>query len=127
MYIRTRREFLRATLRSVSALGAAGAMSKIDELLRPLQLTQVQPHIRIRSGEPAEEIVAECTALGPELLVLSAFSASFITARFRAGVAYRVIAQVPCPTFTLRSGSKTRPNGTYREFSGVQIGSSASG
>ena len=106
---------------------AAGAMSKIDELLRELQPTQVEPHIRIRSGEPAEEILAECTALGPELLVLSAFPASSITARFRAGVAYRVIAQAPCPTFTLRSGSKARPTGNYREFSGVQIGYSSSG
>jgi len=105
---------------------AAGAMSKIGELLRKIQPRQVAPHIRIRGGEPAEEIVAECTALGPELVVLSACPASHISARFRAGVAYRVIAQVPCPTFTLRSGSKTRPNGNYREFSGVQIGSSSS-
>jgi len=105
----------------------AGAMSKIDELLREIQPTQVAAHIRIRNGEPAEEIVAECAALGPELLVLSAFPASPISARFRTGVAYRVIAQAPCPTFTLRSGSKTRPNGNYREFSGVQIGSSHSG
>jgi nucleotide-binding universal stress UspA family protein len=105
----------------------AGARSKIDELLREIQPTQVKPHIRIRGGEPAEEIVAECTALGPELLVLSAFPASPVSARFRAGVAYRVIAQAPCPTFTLRSGTKTRPNGNYREFSGVQIGSSYPG
>src|ERR1700722_13108474 len=32
MYIRTRREFLRATLRSVTALGAAGAMSKFGAM-----------------------------------------------------------------------------------------------
>ncbi len=104
---------------------AAGAMCKIDELLREIQPTQVKPHIRIRHGEPAEEIVAECAALGPELLILSAFPASPVIARFRAGVAYRVIAQAPCPTFTLRSGSKTKRNGTYREFSGAQIGSSS--
>ena len=103
---------------------AAGAMCKIDELLREIHPTQVKPHIRIRHGEPAEEIVAECAALGPELLVLSAFPASPVIARFRAGVAYRAIAQAPCPTFTLRSGSKTKRNGTYREFSGAQIGSS---
>jgi nucleotide-binding universal stress UspA family protein len=103
---------------------AAGAMSKIEELLREIQPMQGQPHIRIRSGEPAEEIVAECTASGPQLLVLSAFEASPLSAKFRAGVAYRVIAKAPCPTFTLRSGSKTRPNGNYREFSGVHVGSS---
>jgi nucleotide-binding universal stress UspA family protein len=103
---------------------AAGALSKIDELLRQIQPTQVEPHIRIRSGEPAEEIVAECTALGAELLVLSTLPAAPVSARFRTGVAYRVIAQAPCPTFTLRSGSKTRLGGTYREFSGAQIGSS---
>src|ERR1700690_852732 len=32
MFIRSRREFLRATLRSVTALGAAGAMSKFGEM-----------------------------------------------------------------------------------------------
>jgi nucleotide-binding universal stress UspA family protein len=106
---------------------AAGALSKIGELLRQIQPTQVEPHIRIRSGEAAEEIVAECTALGAQLLVLSAFPGSAVSARFRTGVAYRVIAQAPCPTFTLRSGSKTRPDGTYREFSGAQIGSSHPG
>jgi nucleotide-binding universal stress UspA family protein len=105
---------------------AAGAMSKINELLRGIQPPQVAPHIHIRGGEPAEEIVAECTALRPELLVLSVFPASPLSARFRAGVAYRVIAQAPCPTFTLRSGSKTKRNGSYREFSGVQIGTSYS-
>jgi nucleotide-binding universal stress UspA family protein len=103
---------------------AAGAMSKIDELLKRIRPMDLVPHIRVRSGEPAEEIVAECTALRPELLVLSAFPASPVTAMFRAGVAYRVIAQAPCPAFTLRSGSKTKRNGDYREFSGVQIGSS---
>jgi nucleotide-binding universal stress UspA family protein len=105
----------------------AGTRPKLDELLRGVQHMDLVPHIRIRSGEPAEEIVAECTALGPELLVLSAFPASPLGARFRAGVAYRVIAQAPCPTFTLCSGSKTKRNGNYREFSEVQIGSSYSG
>ncbi len=105
----------------------AGALSKISELLRQIQPTQVEAHIRIRSGEPAEEIVAECTALEAEVLVLSAFPGSTVSARFRSGVAYRVIAQAPCPTFTLRSGSKTRPDGTYGEFSEAQIGSSYPG
>lgn len=103
---------------------AAGALSKIGELLRQIQPTQVEPYIRIRSGDPAKEIVAECTSPGAELLVLSAYPASPASARFRTGVAYRVIAQAPCPTFTLRSGSKTRSDGTYREFSGAEIGSS---
>src|ERR1700722_1313815 len=50
----------------------AGALSKSGELLRQIQPTQVEPQIRVRGGEPAEEIVAECTTLEPELLVLSA-------------------------------------------------------
>ena len=102
----------------------AGALSKIGELLQQIGPTKVQPHIRIRGGEPAEEIVAECTALGAELLVLSAFPASAASARLRTGVAYRVIAQAPCPTFTLPSGSKARPGGNYREFSRAQVESS---
>jgi nucleotide-binding universal stress UspA family protein len=108
------------------ALGA-GARSKIGELLRQIPPMQVEPRIRIRSGEPAEEIVSECSALGAELLVLGAHAASPLSARFRSGVAYRVIAKAPCPTFTLPSGSKTRPDGTYREFSAAQVGSSHSG
>jgi nucleotide-binding universal stress UspA family protein len=103
---------------------AAGAMSKIEELLRGTQPMPVEPHIRIRSGEPAEEILAECASLRPELLVLSAFPASSLSTKFRSGVAYRVIAEAPCPTFTLRSGAKTRRYGDYREFSGVPIASS---
>jgi nucleotide-binding universal stress UspA family protein len=106
---------------------AAGAMSKIDELIRQIQPRQGEPQIRIRSGEPAEEIIAECTALSPELLVLGAIPASPLSAKFRSGVAYRVIAEAPCPTFTLRSGPKTKVSGNYREFSKVQMGSSYPG
>ncbi len=101
---------------------AAGAMSKIVELLGTVRSPQIEPHIRIRCGEPAEVIIAECSAQSPELLVLGANSASPLKARFRTGVAYRVIAEAPCPTFTVRSGQKTRPGGNYREFSGVTVG-----
>jgi len=106
---------------------AAGAMSKIEELLRAIQPTQVEPHIRIRCGEPAEEVIAECKAQSPEFLVLGAISASPLSAKFRAGVAYRVIAEAPCPTFTLRSGAKAKTGGNYREFSRVLLGSSSQG
>ncbi len=97
----------------------AGAMSKIEELLRGIPSSQVRPQIRIRSGEPADEIVAECKVLRPESLILSASSTSPASARFRAGVVYRVISQAPCPTFTLPSGPKTKHGGNYREFSQV--------
>jgi nucleotide-binding universal stress UspA family protein len=106
---------------------AAGAMSKIQELLRGIRSASVKPQIRIRCGEPGEEIIAECTAQNPELLVLGAISASPLSAKFRTGVAYRVIAEAPCPTFTLRSGAKTRPGGNYREFSRVEMGSTYPG
>ena len=101
----------------------AGARSKIDEILQGAKQAHIVPLVRIRSGEPAEEILAECVSLRPELLVLGAFPASPLSAKFRTGVAYRVIAQAPCPTFTLRSGPKTKHNGNYREFSGVEMGS----
>ncbi len=101
---------------------AAGARSKIAELLRPVRPMQVETHIRIRYGEPAEEIIAECSAQSPELLVVGAISASPFKAKVRTGVAYRVIAEAPCPTFTLRSGQKTKPGGNYREFSRVTAG-----
>lgn len=95
---------------------AAGAMNKIQALLRGTPSASVNPQIRIRCGEPGEEIIAECMAQNPELLVLGAISASSLRARFRTGVAYRVIGEAPCPTFTLRSGAKTKPGGNDREF-----------
>jgi nucleotide-binding universal stress UspA family protein len=105
----------------------AGARSKIEELLKGAREMHLMPQVRIRGGEPAEEILSACSALTPEWLVLSALPASPIAATFRNGVAYRVIGQAPCPTFTLRSGAKIKHNGNYREFSAAQSGSSYSG
>jgi nucleotide-binding universal stress UspA family protein len=95
----------------------AGARCKIYEIVR---LAKQAPFIRIRSGEPAEEIVAECTALRPELLVLGSVPASTMSTKFRNGVVYRVIAQAPCPTFTLRSGARAKASANYREFSTIE-------
>jgi nucleotide-binding universal stress UspA family protein len=106
---------------------AAGARSKIEELLGGIRSASVKPDIRIRGGEPGEEIIAECRARNPELLVLGAISASPVSAKFRTGVAYRVIAEAPCPTFTLCSGAKTKPGGNYREFCSVETGSTELG
>ena len=75
----------------------AEAMSTIDEMLKGAKQMNLVPRIRIRHGEPAEEIISECSALRPELLILGALPASPMTAAFRTGVAYRVIAQAPCP------------------------------
>jgi nucleotide-binding universal stress UspA family protein len=100
----------------------AGARAKINELLRTVDLHPA-PKIRIRSGEPAEEIICECAAVRPEALIMSASPASIFKSRIRNGVAYRVIAQASCPTFTLHSGSKAKASGTYREFSGISSGS----
>jgi nucleotide-binding universal stress UspA family protein len=86
----------------------AEAMSTIDEMLKRAQQKNLLSRIRIRYGEPAEEIVSECSALGPELLILGAVPTSPVTTHFRAGVVYRVIAQAPCPTFTLRTGAKAK-------------------
>lgn len=95
----------------------AGARCKINEIVSPAKQA---PHIRLRSGEPAEEILAECAALRPQLLVLGSVPASTMSARFRNGVVYRVIAHAPCPTFTLRSGSRAGVSTNYREFSTVE-------
>jgi nucleotide-binding universal stress UspA family protein len=86
----------------------AEAMSTIDEMLKGAKQKNLVSRIRIRCGEPAEEIVSECSALGAELLMLGALPASPMTATFRTGVAYRVIAKAPCPTFTLRVGAKAK-------------------
>jgi nucleotide-binding universal stress UspA family protein len=90
---------------------------KIDEMLKSVQSAKQIPLLRIRYGNPVEEIVAECSDLQPELLVLGALPASRAVAAFRTGVAYQVIAQAPCPTFTLRSESAAQPGGDSRLFS----------
>jgi nucleotide-binding universal stress UspA family protein len=92
----------------------AGARCKINEIV---STARRPPHIHIRCGEPAEEILTECAVLRPKLLVLGSVPASTMSARFRNGVVYRVIAGAPCPTFTLRSGAKTPAGANYREFS----------
>jgi len=86
----------------------AEAMSTIDEMLKETTQKNLVSYPRIRCGEPAEEIVSECSALEPEFLVLDALPASPMTAAFRTGVAYRVIAKAPCPTITLRAGAKIK-------------------
>jgi nucleotide-binding universal stress UspA family protein len=92
-------------------------MSKIDEMLKSAQQMDFIPQIRVRYGEPAEQIVAECSDIKAELLVLGAVPASAAAARFRTGVAYRVIAQAPCPTFTLCNERKQKHDGGSREVS----------
>ncbi len=100
----------------------AEAMSTIDEMLKGSKQTHLVSRIRIRYGEPAEEIVSECSALRPELLILGALAASPITAASRTGVAYRVIAQAPCPTFTLRNGPDTKQQRVNGRSSSVAQG-----
>ncbi len=96
------------------------AMSTIDEMLKGARQKNLVSCIRIRCGEPAEEIVSECSALRAELLILGVLPASPMTAAFRTGVAYRVIAQAPCPTFTLRAGATTKQFQNACESSAVQ-------
>ncbi len=98
----------------------AEAMAKIEGMLKGANQKNLAACIRIRCGEPAEEIVSECSTRGTELLILGALPASSMTAAFRTGVAYRVIAQAPCPTFTLRAGAKTKQRQSGRESSAVQ-------
>jgi nucleotide-binding universal stress UspA family protein len=81
---------------------------EIDEMLQRARQMGCTASIRIRYGEPAEEIVAECSASKSELLVLGAVAASNLATNFRMGVAYRVIAKAPCPTFTLLNGVWTK-------------------
>ena len=98
----------------------AEAMSTIDGMLKGAKQKNLLSRIRIRYGEPAEEIVSECRALKPELLILGALPASPMAANFRSGVVYRVIAQAPCPTFTLRTGAKAKHFQNGRESSVAQ-------
>lgn len=94
-------------------------MSTIDGLLKNAPQKGLIPHIRLRYGDPAEEIVSECSALRPDLLVLGAAPASSMSANFWPGVASTVIAHAPCPTFTIRNTDQTQSRATSAEISGT--------
>ncbi len=78
------------------------ARARIKEMLEHAPRLSGQLRVRIRFGNIAGEILSECAALEPEFLVLGVLPASETTTSFREGVAYRLIANAPCPTFTLR-------------------------
>lgn len=59
----------------------------------------------------------ECSMLKPGLLLLGAEHASNISTHLGSGVAYRVIAEAPCPTFTIPKGGKARASVTIQPFS----------
>jgi nucleotide-binding universal stress UspA family protein len=82
--------------------------SKIDEFVEIAKRRGFVPKVHFRYGDPAEEIVAECQALTPDLLVLGAEPASILSTNFRTGVVYKVIAQAPCPAFTIRNSEKAK-------------------
>lgn len=84
-------------------------MSKIDEFAGIAKQRGFAPNVHFRYGDPAEEIIAECQILKPDFLVLGAEPGSIVSANFRTGVVYKVIAQAPCPTFTIRNGAKAKP------------------
>jgi nucleotide-binding universal stress UspA family protein len=88
------------------------ARARIEEMIERAPWIPIQPHIRIRFGDPAEEILSECAGLEPEFVVLSALPAIAPSMGFRTGVVYKVIAGAPCPTFTLRdvADSKDKNN-----------------
>ena len=92
-------------------------MSAIDRLLKNAPQKGLIPHIHVRYGDPAEEIVSECSALRPELLVLGAAPASSMSANFWPGVASTVIAHAPCPTFTIRNTDQTQSRASSAEIS----------
>ena len=92
-------------------------MSTIDGLLKNAPQKGLIPHIHLRYGDPAEEIVSECSALRPELLVLGAAPASSMSANFWPGVASTVIAHAPCPTFTIRNTDQTQSRASSAEIS----------
>jgi nucleotide-binding universal stress UspA family protein len=97
------------------------ARARIDEMLERVRLIPRKPRIRIRFGDPATEILAECSRLRPQGLILAAVPAPGLIAIFRAGVAYEVIAKAPCPTFTLRDISEAKGDRNGSAFSAATV------
>ena len=105
---------------------AAGAMSKIQELLREW------------SRHPAKRIFASATVNRRNRLLPNVRRRppnTWFWARWRDPTQRQVSygcglpgdRRSACPTFTLRSGAKTKPRGNYREFAPVKMGSSYPG
>jgi nucleotide-binding universal stress UspA family protein len=90
-------------------------VSKIDRMRKAAAELGLVPQLRIRHGEPAEEILAECSLVKADMLILGAVPASAMAATFRSGVAYRVIAHAPCPTFTVCNAARKKHAEAIRE------------
>ncbi len=90
-------------------------VSKIDRMRKAAAYLGLVPQLRIRHGEPVEEILAECSAVRADMLILGAVPASAMATTFRSGVAYRVIARAPCPTFTVCNAAGKKHAEAIRE------------
>ena len=94
----------------------AGARCKINEMVST-EAAASHSHTERRTGgrDP-------CRVRGSQALVAGARvdpRASTVSARFRNGVVYRVMARLHCPAFTLRSGTKAKAGANYHEFSTI--------
>ena len=107
------------TLRDPSDL-VIKARLRIKEMIERAPRISGQPHIQIRFGDPAEEILSECAGLEPELVILGALPAAAPSMSFRTGVVYKVIAGAPCPTFTLRDVADSEDKNNEGKLSTAQ-------
>jgi nucleotide-binding universal stress UspA family protein len=105
----------KVTLLHVSRLNVASPENRlyleveneIQALLLQLQAAFVNPNIDanvcVRTGKPAEEIVAQAASMKSDMIVLSCHSNHRRRGLFKTDVVKQVIAAAPCPVCVLQA------------------------
>lgn len=84
---------------------AAEIRENIQKLIPPDAPLWCEPEIVVRAGDPALEIVRYAEKERPDLIILGLPEKKTVSAQFRTGVAYNVVAKAPCPVLTIRDAS----------------------
>jgi nucleotide-binding universal stress UspA family protein len=81
---------------------AAGAARDTATICKMLADAGVRHEVRWKAGDPAETIIAECTRLECDHIVMGSRGASPIAAALVGSVAYKVVRAAPVPVTVVR-------------------------
>ena len=79
-----------------------GSARDMEAVRRVLSAAGVRHELHWTAGDPAEKILAECTRLGCDHIVMGSRGASPIAAALVGSVAYKVVRAAPVPVTIVR-------------------------
>ena len=85
----------------------------LEELAEPLQESGLDVDVRVRKGDPAEEILAATEELGTNIIAVATHGQGSLRRMLVGGVAERVIRRAECPVFTIKSFGKSLVDGEH--------------